>query len=126
MNEQKPRFPGQVGDTKVQVIEEKFSNFGTYVWYKANGKPFTDGSGSVLSIEGMKDDKARIQQLSDAAAYYGEAEGRAMFFPNTRKISDEQYSEQIDRLKQGYIPSENDLGALIAAKKTQEQFGNEE
>lgn len=126
MNEQKPRFPGQVGDTKVQVIEEKFSNFGTYVWYKANGKPFTDGSGSVLSIEGMKDDKGRIKQLSDAAAYYGEAEGRAMFFPNTRKISDEQYSEQIDRLKQGYIPSENDLGALIAAKKTQEEFGNEE
>lgn len=126
MNEQKPRFPGQVGDTKVQVIEEKFSNFGTYVWYKANGKPFTDGSGSVLSIEGMKDDKARIQQLSDAAAYYGEAEGRAMFFPNTRKISDEQYSEQIDRLKQGYIPSENDLGALIAAKKTIQQYGSED
>ena len=126
MNEQKPRFPGQVGDTKVQVIEEKFSNFGTYVWYKANGKPFTDGSGSVLSIEGMKDDKTKIKQLSDAAAYYGEAEGRAMFFPNTRKISDEQYSEQIDRLKQGYIPSENDLGALIAAKKTIQEYGSED
>jgi hypothetical protein len=126
MNANKPRFPGQVGDTKVQVIEEKFSNFGTYVWYKGNGKPFTDGNGSVLSIEGMKDDKARIKELSDAAAYYGEAEGRAMFFPNTHKISDEQYSEQMDRLKQGYIPSENDLGALIAAKKTQEEFGNED
>lgn len=126
MKEQKPRFPGQVGDTKVQVIEENFSNFGTYVWYKGNGKPFTDGNGSVLSIEGMKDDKSRIKQLSDAAAYYGEAEGRAMFFPNTHKISDEQYSEQIDRLKQGYIPSENDLGALIAAKKTQAEYGNEE
>lgn len=126
MKEQKPRFPGQVGDTKVQVIEENFSNFGTYVWYKSNGKPFTDGHGSVLSIEGMKDDKARIKQLSDAAAYYGEAEGRAMFFPNTRKISDEQYSEQIDRLKQGYIPSENDLGALIAAKKTIKEYGSED
>jgi hypothetical protein len=126
MKKQKPRFPGQVGDTKVQVIEEKFSNFGTYVWYKANGKPFTDGSGSVLSIEGMKDDKARIKQLSEAAAHYGEAEGRAMFFPNTRKISDEQYSEQMDRLKQGYIPSENDLGALIAAKKTIDEYGSED
>lgn len=126
MSKEKPRFPGQVGDTKVQVIEEKFSNFGTYVWYKGNGKPFTDGNGSVLSIEGMKDDTTRIQELSKAAAYYGEAEGRAMFFPNTRKISDEQYSEQLDRLKQGYIPSENDLGALIAAKKTINEYGIED
>jgi hypothetical protein len=29
-------------------------------------------------------------------------------------------------MAQGYIPSENDLGALIAAKKTQEMYGNEE
>jgi len=125
MKNEKPRFPGQVGDTKVQVIEENFSNFGTYVWYKANGKPFTDGNGSVLSIEGMKDDKTRIKELSDAASYWGEPEGRAVFFPNTKKISDEEHSEQFDRMKQGLIPNMNDLGAVIAAKKTLEAYGDE-
>jgi hypothetical protein len=125
MKNEKPRFPGQVGDTKVQIIEENFSNHGTYVWYKANGKPFTDGNGSVLSIEGMKDDKARIKELGDAASYWGEPEGRAVFFPNTKKISDEEHSEQLDRMKQGLIPNMNDLGAVIAAKKTLEAYGDE-
>jgi hypothetical protein len=125
MKNEKPRFPGQVGDTKIQIVEEKFSNFGTYVWYKANGKPFTDGNGSVLSIEGMKDDKTRIKELSDAASYWGEPEGRAVFFPNTKKISDEEHSEQFDRMKQGLIPNMNDLGAVIAAKKTLEAYGDE-
>lgn len=125
MQNNKPRFPGQIGDTKVRVIEENFSAYGTYVWYKPNGKAFTDGNGSVLSIEGMKDDKARIKQLSDAARHFGQPEGRAMFFPNTKKISDEQHSEQLDRMKQGFIPNLNDLGAVIAAKKTLEVYGDE-
>jgi hypothetical protein len=125
MKNNKPRFPGQIGDTKVRVIQENFSSFGTYVWYKANGKPFTDGNGSVLSIEGMKDDKARIKELSDAARYYGQPEGRAVFFPNTKKISDEEHSEQLDRMKQGLIPNLNDLGAVIAAKQTLNAYGDE-
>lgn len=118
-------MPGQVGDTKVQVIEENFTNFGTYVWMKTNGKPFMDSDKNVLSIEGMKDDKSRIKQLADAAAYWGEPEGRAVFFPNMKKISDEEHSEQVDRMNQGLIPSMNDLGAVIAAKKTLELYGDE-
>lgn len=125
MNNNKPRFPGQVGDTRVQVIEENFSNFGTYVWVKPNGKPFTDGQGNALSIEGMRDDKSRIKELADAAKYWGQPEGRAVFYPNMRKISDEEYSEQKDRMSQGLIPSMNDLGAVIAAKKTLELYGDE-
>jgi hypothetical protein len=126
MKRQKPRFPGQVGETKVQVIQENFSLFGTYVWMKPNGKPFTDGSGNALSIEGMKDDKARIKELADAAKYWGQPEGRAVFYPNMRKISDEEHSEQVDRMNQGLIPSMNDLGALIAAKKTLDTYGDVE
>lgn len=121
----KPRMPGQVGETKVQVIEENFSNYGTYVWMKPNGKPFMDSDRNVLSIEGMRDDKSRIKELSDAAKYWGQPEGRAVFYPNMKKISDEEHSEQLDRMKQGLIPSMNDLGAVIAAKKTIELYGDE-
>ena len=125
MKEKKPRFPGQVGDTKVQVIEEKFSNFGTYVWHKPNGKAFTDGDGNALSIEAMKGDLTRVQELENAARYWGQPEGTAKFYPNMRKISDEEHSEQVDRMAQGLIPSMNDLGAVIAAKNTLEQYGDE-
>jgi hypothetical protein len=125
MNNPKPRMPGQVGETKVQVIEENFSNYGTYVWMKPNGKPFMDSDRNVLSIEGMRDDKSRIKELSDAAKYWGQPDGRAVFYPNMKKISDEEHSEQLDRMKQGLIPSMNDLGAVIAAKKTIELYGDE-
>jgi hypothetical protein len=116
---------GQIGKTKVQVIEEPFSNAGIYVWQLPSGKFFTDDEGNALSIESMKDDPSKMKQLSDAARYNGQPEGKAVFFPNVRKISDEEYSEQKDRMSQGLIPSNTDLGALIAAKKTLEMYGDE-
>jgi len=125
MKNKKPRFPGQVGDTKVQVVQENFSNFGTYVWHKPNGKAFTDGQGNALSIESMRGDNSRIKELTDAARYWGQAEGKAVFYPNMRKVSDETHSEQVDRMKNGLIPNMNDLGAVIAAKKTLQTYGDE-
>ena len=123
MKQPQMRFPGQIGKTKVQVINENFTNAGIYVWKLPTGKYFTDGEGNALSIESMKGDQVKIKELTEAAAYYGQAEGSAEFFPGVRKISDEEYSEQVDRMAQGLIPSENDLGALIAAKKTLDTYG---
>jgi hypothetical protein len=125
MKQKKPRFPGQVGETKVQVIQENFSNYGTYVWHKPNGKAFTDGQGNALSIESMNGDQTRVTELQNAARYWGQPEGKAVFYPNMKKISDEEHSEQVDRMANGLIPSMNDLGAVIAAKKTLSQYGDE-
>jgi hypothetical protein len=115
-----------LGKARLTVVKEEYSDFGTYIWVKANGKPFTDGDNNVLSIEAYKNDHERVKKLMDAAAYYGEAEGQAIFYPNTRQISDETHSEQIDRMKQGFIPNMNDLGAVIAAKKTLDLYGAED
>ena len=117
---------GQIGKTKIQVVNDNITNIGVYVWQKANGKFFTDGDNNVLNIPARKGDQSKIDELTKAASYYGQPEGKAVFFEGTARISDEEYSVQQDRMAQGYIPSENDLGALIAAKKTQEMYGNEE
>jgi hypothetical protein len=119
-------MPNQIGKTKVSIVEEPFSDYGIYVWQLASGKFFTDDFGNALSIDSMKGDESRIALLRAEASWNGQPHGQAVFFPNVRKVSDEEYSEQIDRMAQGYIPSETDLGALIAAKKTQLEFGNEE
>jgi len=116
---------GQIGPTKISVVEEKFSNAGIYVWQLPSGKYFTDGDGNALSIESMINDQSKIKELTDAAKYYGQPEGKAVFFSNVRKISDEEYSEQQDRMSQGLIPSTNDLGAFMAAKQTLELYGDE-
>jgi hypothetical protein len=117
---------GPLGKTRVRVIEEKFSDAGIYVWQLPSGKYFTDGEGNALSIESMINDTAKIKELTEAAAYYGQPDGKPVFFSNVRKISDEEYSEQQDRMAQGLIPSANDLGALIAAKNTHDLYGSED
>jgi hypothetical protein len=119
-------MPNQIGKTKVSIVEEPFSNYGIYVWQLRSGKVLTDDHGNALSIDSMKDDESRIALLRNEARWLGFPDGQPLFYANVRKVSDEEYSEQIDRMQQGYIPSETDLGALIAAKKTQLEFGNEE
>lgn len=119
-------MPNQIGKTKVSVVEEPFSDYGIYVWQLRSGKVFTDGEGNALSIDSMRGDESRIALLRNEASWLGQPDGQAIFFANVRKVSDEEYSEQVDRMAQGYIPSETDLGALIDAKKTFDQFGSDE
>lgn len=121
----KDLFEEALGKAKVTLVEPSGYAWGTYVWKKANGKWFTDGSGNVLNVPANKGDENQIAKLKDAAAHYGEADGKAYFMPGTARITEEEYSEQMDRMKQGLIPSMNDVGALIAAKDTLNAYGDE-
>jgi hypothetical protein len=125
MNNEKPRFPGQIGDSKVTVLQKDYP-WGIYVWIKANGKPFTDGSGNVLNIPSHKGDALQMEKLKREATYLGHGDGHAEFYPGMERISDEEYSEQVDRMKQGLIPNLNDLGAVQAAKDTIALYGDDE
>ena len=52
-----------------------------------------------------------------------DGEGKAVFVPGLHRISEEEYSEQKERLKEGLIPSMNDLGAWHAAQQTLDKYG---
>jgi hypothetical protein len=121
-----PKMKGQVGESRAKIIEKHY-DWGLYVYKKSNGKWFTDGTGSVLNIESMKGDITQIAKLRDAAKYYGdEGDGECIFVPGLTRISEEEYSEQKQRLAEGLIPSMNDLGAVQAAKDTITMYGNED
>lgn len=121
-----PKMKGQIGESRAKVIEKHY-NWGLYVYKKADGKWFTDGTGSVLNIESMKGDITQIAKLRDAAKYYGdEGNGQCIFVPGLTRISEEEYSEQKQRLSEGLIPSMNDLGAVQAAKDTIAKYGSED
>ena len=107
-----------VGNVRKKVIEKSY-DWGLYVYKKSNGKWFTDGEGNVLNIESMRNDMSKIVELKQAAKHYGDpGDGEAIFVAGLTRISDLQYSEQIDRMKNGLIPSMNDLGAWKAAQDT--------
>ncbi len=113
----------KVRNVRRQVIEKKY-NWGLYVYKKSNGSWFTDGEGNVLNIESMRNDLSKIAELKQAAKYYGdEGDGEAVFVPGLTRISDEEHSVQKDRMKQGLIPSMNDLGAWYAAQQTHDKYG---
>ena len=112
-----------VGNVRRKVIEKNY-DWGLYVYKKANGKWFTDGNGSVLNIPSMRGDLSQIAKLRNAAKYYGDAgDGECVFVAGLTRISDEEHSEQMDRMKQGLIPSMNDLGAWKAAQDTVDVYG---
>jgi len=114
-----------VSNVRRKVIPKSY-DWGLYVYKKSNGKWFTDGEGSVLNIPSMKGDISKIAELKKAAMHYGDdGEGTAVFVPGLNRISEEEHTEQMDRFKQGLIPSMNDLGAWKAAQDTLDKYGKD-
>ena len=112
-----------VSNVRKKVIDKQY-NWGLYVYKKSTGKWFTDGEGNVLNIESMRGDISKIAELKNAAKHFGDpGDGEAVFVAGLTRINDEEHSEQMDRLKQGLIPSMNDLGAWKAAQDTVDKYG---
>lgn len=118
----KREIPGQIGKTRIKAIDKMY-DWGIYVWKKQNGKWFTDGQGNILNIPSMKGDISKIAELKKAAAYYGEPEGEAIFFPGLNRVTDEEYAEQKQRMLEGLIPNLNDMGSVYDAKQTIKKYG---
>ena len=115
----------KVGNVRRKVIEKNYA-WGLYVYKKSNGKWFTDGQGSVLNIPAMRGDLSKIAELKKAAMYYGdEGDGECIFVPGLNRVSEEEYSEMVDRMKQGLIPNVNDLGAVYDAQQTLRKHGRD-
>jgi len=114
-----------VGNVRRQVIDKMY-DWGLYVYKKADGRWFTDGEGAVLNIPSIKGDLSKISELYSAAKYYGDdGQGQAIFVPGLNRISEEGYSEQLNRMSQGLIPNENDLGAIYDAQQTLKTHGRD-
>ena len=109
-----------------KVIEKDY-NWGLYVYKKSSGAWFTDGTGSILNIPAERGDISKIAELRKVAMHYGDdGEGKAVFVPGLTRISEEEHSEQLDRMKNGLIPSMNDHGAWVAARQTYDKYGSDE
>ena len=115
-----------VGNVRRQVIDKMY-DWGLYVYKKADGKWFTDGEGSVLNIPSEKGDLGKIAELRKVAMHHGDpGDGKAVFVPGLTRISEAEYSEQKQRLREGLIPSMNDLGAWHTAQQTVKKYGSDD
>lgn len=109
---------------KVTVVEED-SNYGLYVWKKTDGTIFSDGDGNILNIPARKWDVLAMKRIREAAAYYGAGDGVASFMPGVMRVTDEEHSVQVDRMKSGLIASEFDVNAWADAAKGLKAHGED-
>lgn len=112
------------GKSKLTVIQKR-RNDGLYVWLMKNGETFKDQYKNVMNIPARKGDIEAMAKITKAAKYYGAPDGQPHFLPGSRRVSDEEYSEQVDRMKQGMIPDELDLGAWMDAERGIKKNGNQ-
>lgn len=115
----------KISNFKRKVVEKNY-DWGLYVYKKSNGKWFTDGDENVLNIPAMRGDISKIAELKKAAMYHGdEGDGECVFVPGLNRVSEQEYSEMKDRMKQGLIPNLNDMGAVHDAQQTLKRHGKE-
>lgn len=112
---------------KVKVTEVKpNATWGLYMWRLPNGKLFKDDDGNYLNIPSLRGDIEKMATIKKAAAYYGQPEGTLHFEPGVQRATEEEYREQVDRLAAGEIPSLNDIGAVVDAKRGAAKYGDRE
>ena len=108
---------------KVTVVDEN-PGWGVYVWRCAsNGKIFRDNDDNVLNIPSRQYDLEKMKVITEAAAHYGEPKGEPVFVPGVQRATDEEHTEQMDRMRSGLLPTMNDFGAVTDAKNAAIQRG---
>lgn len=64
---------------------------------------------NVLSITAMRHDISAMAQIRSAAIAYGYPEGEAVFAEGARKISEDEFQEQMGRMLSGNIADPYDI-----------------
>jgi hypothetical protein len=123
----------KVGTTKITQIGKGTGQkamfgfeWGLYFWRLPDGHLFKDDEGRMLNVPSIKGDISQMSKIRQAAAHYGQPDGEPWFYAGVNRATDDEYEEQLDRLKDGLIPSMNDLGAVDAAQRSNQLYGDAE
>ena len=93
---------------KSQIIEE--TTLGIYVWEMPDGRWIGDDDGNFLSVTAKKGNRSKIDALAREVRSFGIYEGNPKFLSGRRKIDDEEFEHQNERLKWGLTPDPLDIG----------------
>lgn len=94
---------------KSAIVQEE-TTLGIYVWEMPDGRWIGDDDGNFLSITSKKGNKINIDALAREVRSYGIYDGAPKFLSGRRKIDDEEYQYQRQRLEWGLVPDPYDIG----------------
>ena len=98
-----------INKTRSKILEEE-STLGIYVWEMPDGRWIGDDDGNFLSITSKKGNRTNIDALAREVSTFGIHEGRPKFLSARRKINDEEFEHQKQRLDWGLVPDPFDIG----------------
>jgi len=104
-------------------VNDHESILGIYVWEMPDGRWIGDDDGNFLSITSKEGNKERMNLLADAVRQYGIYDGKPKFLSGRRKIDDEEFEYQQQRLKWGLTPDPLDIGNYKDEMKKLKQGG---
>ncbi len=87
---------------RVTVVQE--TEYGLYYWELPSGRRLSDGEGRFLCAEGKAHDVTIMKDMAIAAASYGYPDGKCVWVPGDRKVTDNMHDDQMERLLDGKIP----------------------
>ena len=91
-------------------INEEESILGIYVWEMPDGRWIGDDDGNFLSITSKKGNRSNLDALAREVRTFGIYEGGPKFLSARRKIDDEEFEYQKQRLNWGLVPDPYDIG----------------
>ena len=91
-------------------INEEESILGIYVWEMPDGRWIGDDDGNFLSVTSKKGNRSNIDALAREVRSFGIYEGGTKFLSARRKINDEEFEHQKQRLDWGLVPDPYDIG----------------
>ena len=92
------------------VIEEV--DYGLYVWEMPDGTVVGDDQGNFLNVAAFKGDSVKMNMLVNEVRSFGITEGRPRWLSGHRRVTDEEYEEQQQRLRWGLVPDVWDAPAM--------------
>ena len=92
----------------LSIVEE--SDLGVYVWITEEGKIVADEHGNYFNIPSKKHDPKQLSNFRHAVKDLGIEGGRPVFLSGHRRVTDEEYEYQKQRLEWGLVPDPLDVG----------------
>ncbi len=92
-----------------KILEEE-TTLGIYVWEMPDGRWIGDDDGNFLSVTSKKGNRSKVDALAREVRSYGIYEGGPKFLSGRRKIDDEEFEHQKQRLEWGLVPDPYDIG----------------
>ena len=107
-------------DRKLTVVENDYP-YGVCVWRDEDGDILADADNNFLSIDGYCGDQKVEAKMEQAARYWMGASfsGSPAWISGARKISDDEFDDQNERLLVGKVADPYEEAILAAKKESQ-------